>query len=81
MDSFAKKCVVGITLNREKIQFNLDNSLMLVTALAPKIGYAKAAEIAKYAHKHNTTLKQAALKLKYISEVDFNKLVNPKKMV
>ncbi|GHU33473.1 hypothetical protein FACS1894166_09020 [Bacilli bacterium] len=81
IDSFTKKCVVGITPNREKIQFNLDNSLMLVTAISPKIGYTKAAEIAKYAHQHNITLKQAALKLKYISEVDFNKIVDPKKMV
>ncbi|MDR0826183.1 MAG: class II fumarate hydratase [Mycoplasmataceae bacterium] len=81
MDSFTKKCVVDITANREKIQHNLDNSLMLVTALSPKIGYAKAAEIAKYAHKNGTTLKQAALKLKYVSESEFNKLVDPKKMI
>jgi fumarate hydratase class II len=54
---------------------------MLVTALAPKIGYTKAAEIAKYAHKNNATLKQAALKLGYISESDFDSLVKPEKMV
>jgi fumarate hydratase class II len=54
---------------------------MLVTALSPQIGYAKAAEIAKYAHHHNTTLKKAALTLGYISEKDFNKLVDPKKMI
>jgi fumarate hydratase class II len=54
---------------------------MLVTALSPKIGYAKAAEIAKYAYKHNTTLKKAALTLGYISEIDFDKLINVRKMV
>jgi fumarate hydratase class II len=73
--------VVGITVNNEKIQHNLDNSLMLVTALSPKIGYVKAAEIAKYAYNNNITLKQAALKLQYITEKEFEKLVDPKKMI
>ncbi|MDR3257850.1 MAG: class II fumarate hydratase [Mycoplasmataceae bacterium] len=81
MDSFTKKCIVGIEVNHEKIKYNLDNSLMLVTALAPKIGYAKSAEIAKYAHKNNLTLKQAALKLKYISETEFDQLVRPERMI
>ena len=53
---------------------------MLVTALAPHIGYYKAAEIAKTAHKNGTTLKEEALKLKYVSEEEFNKWVDPKKM-
>jgi fumarate hydratase class II len=81
MKSFSDKCLDDIQVNHERIKYNLEQSLMLVTALSPKIGYAKAAEIAKYAHKHNTTLKKAALTLKYINEVDFNKLVDPKKMV
>jgi fumarate hydratase class II len=81
INSFVDKCISGITINRQKIQFNLDNSLMLVTALSPKIGYAKAAEIAKYAHKNNLTLKQAALDLKYIDEFEFDQLVDPRKMV
>jgi fumarate hydratase class II len=54
---------------------------MLVTALSPKIGYAKATEIAKYAYKNNTTLKAAALKLKFVNEVEFDKLVDAKKMI
>jgi fumarate hydratase class II len=54
---------------------------MLVTALTPKIGYAKSAEIAKHAHKNNLTLKQAALKLGYVSEVDFDQLVKPERMI
>jgi fumarate hydratase class II len=78
---FVKKCINGITINKSKIEHNLNNSLMLVTALSPKIGYAKAAEIAKYAFQHNLTLKAAALKLQYVSAKDFDKLVDPKKMV
>jgi fumarate hydratase class II len=81
MQSFNLKCVSGIQVNKNKIESNLKNSLMLVTALTPKIGYSKAAEIAKYAYKNNLTLKQAALTLKYINETDFDKLVDAKKMV
>ena len=54
---------------------------MLVTALAPKIGYDKAAELAKLAHKNNTTLKEEALKSGYVNEVEFDSLVDPKKMI
>jgi fumarate hydratase class II len=81
MESFKNKCVNGIEVNHDRIKYNLEQSLMLVTALSPKIGYAKAAEIAKYAHKHNFTLKKAALTLGYISETDFDKLVDAKKMI
>ena len=54
---------------------------MLVTALADHIGYEKSSEIAKYAYKHKTTLKKSALTLKYVSEAEFDKIVDPKKMV
>jgi fumarate hydratase class II len=72
---------MGITINNQRMKHNLDNSLMLVTALSPKIGYAKAAEIAKLAYKENTSLKQAALKLKYVSSKEFDELVKPEKMI
>lgn len=81
LDSFIKKCVNGIKVNKDKIQFNLHNSLMLVTTLSPKIGYAKAADIAKYAYKNNLTLKQATLELKYVTAKEFDELVDPKKMI
>ena len=61
MRSFNDNCVSGITVNREKMARNLHDSLMLVTALSPHIGYEKAAEIAKKAFRENTTLKEAAL--------------------
>ena len=79
--NFALYCVKGIKANRKKIQEHLDNSLMLVTALAPHIGYDKAAKIAKTALKNNTTLKYEALKTGLIKEKDYNKIVNPKKMI
>ena len=79
--NFANYCVKGIKANKKKISELLDNSLMLVTALTPKIGYDNAAKIAKRAHKNNTSLKHEALKSKLISEVEYNKLVNPKKMI
>ena len=67
--------------NRERITELMQRSLMLVTALAPKIGYDKAAEIAKSAHKNGTTLKQEALRLGYISEADFDAIVRPETMI
>jgi fumarate hydratase class II len=79
--SFDMNCVQGIEPNRERIQHNLEQSLMLVTALNPHIGYDKAAEIAKYAHKKNTTLKSAALELGYVNATDFDIWVDPTKMV
>lgn len=81
MCSFHKNCVCGITPNREKIQENMEKSLMLVTALNPHVGYENAAKIAKLAHKENITLKQAAVKLGLVSEEDFDEFVNPQKMV
>ncbi len=79
--NFANYCVKGIKANKKKIQEHLDNSLMLVTALAPHIGYDKAAKIAKTALKNNTTLKHETLKTGLINKHDYNKIVNPKKMI
>ncbi len=79
--SFDEKCAQGIEPNVERIQHNLEQSLMLVTALNPHIGYDKAAEIAKHAYKHNSTLKEAAIQLGYLSLEEFNKWVDPKKMI
>ena len=78
--SFNKNCVKGLKANKKKINEHLNNSLMLVTALNNKIGYYKAAEIANNAYKNGTTLKEEALKLKYLSEEEFDKWVDPNKM-
>jgi len=79
--NFALYCVKGIKANKKRIKEHLDNSLMLVTALAPHIGYDNAAKIAKRALKNNTTLKHEALKTGLISEKDYGKIVDPKKMI
>jgi len=79
--SFTDNCVVGIEANRDRIKEHLNRSLMLVTALAPHIGYDKAAEIAKAAHKRGTTLREEAVRLGGISEADFDRLVRPEDMV
>ena len=79
--NFSLYCVKGIKANKKRIQEHLDNSLMLVTALAPKIGYDNAARIAKTALKNNTTLKFEALKTDLINEKDYDKIVDPKKMI
>ena len=71
----------GIKADKIKIKKFLDNSLMLVTALAPHIGYDNSAKIAKLALKNNTTLKQEALKTGLIKEKDYDKIVDPKKMI
>jgi len=81
MLSFEKHCIRGITANPERIAALLENSLMLVTALAPHIGYDKAAEIAKHANAHRTTLKQAALGLGYVTEEQFDAWVVPAEMI
>lgn len=78
--SFTNNCVNGIRPNLERINSLLEQSLMLVTALNTHIGYEKAAQIAKKAHKENTTLKKAALQLGYLTEEQFNRWVDPKKM-
>ena len=79
--NFALYCVKGIKANNKKIAEHLDNSLMLVTALVPKVGYDNAAKIAKKALKNNTTLKHEALKSDLIDEKEYNKIVDPKKMI
>jgi len=79
--SFHDRCVIGIEPNRKRIQQHLENSLMLVTALNPYIGYDKAAEIAKKAYHENKTLKEAALELGYLTEEEFDRYVDPRKMV
>ena len=80
-NGFAKYCIRGLKANKKRIKSLLDNSLMLVTALSPKIGYDNAAKVAKRAHKNGTTLKEEALKTGLINEKEFIKIVNPKKMV
>jgi fumarate hydratase class II len=79
--SFNEHCVVGIEANEQKIKEHLNNSLMLVTALNPHIGYEKAAMIAKEAYKNCTTLKFEAEKLGFLSNEEFDKLVQPRNMV
>lgn len=79
--SFCENCIDGIEANTKQIEENLNNSLMLVTALNASIGYDKAAEIAKKAHKEGTTLKEAALDLGYVSEKEFDSIVDPSKMI
>ncbi len=78
--SYNKRCLSGIEVNEDKIEEYLDNSLMLVTALNPVIGYDKAAEIAQKAFKENMSLKDAAVSLGYLSKEEFEKYVDPKKM-
>jgi fumarate hydratase class II len=78
--SFNNNCAVGIQPNLAAISSNLENSLMLVTALNPHIGYDNSAKIAKKAHKENKTLREATLELGLLSDEDFTKIVDPKKM-
>ena len=78
--SFSEKCIDGIKPNKKQIKKFVSNSLMLVTALNSKIGYHKAAEIANKAHKEDTTLREAAIDLKYLSGKEFDEIVDPKKM-
>ena len=79
--SFDRNCAQGIVPNTDKVDELLKNSLMLVTALNPKIGYYKAAEIANLAHQNKLTLKEAALQTGYITEVEFDEWVQPKNMI
>jgi fumarate hydratase class II len=79
--SFANYCIKGLRADKIRIKELLDNSLMLVTVLAPHIGYDNAARIAKNALKNNTTLKHEALKTKLVSEKEYSRIVNPKKMI
>ena len=78
--SFAMRCAVGITANEKRIRDHLEQSLMLVTALSPHIGYEKAAKIARHAHHEGTSLREAALKLGYVTEAEFDAWVRPEDM-
>ena len=79
-DSFTDHCVAGIEANEKNIEKNLCNSLMLVTALNPHIGYDNAAKVAQKAHAENITLKKAAVALGLLSAEDFDKFVKPEDM-
>ena len=79
--SFTEKCVAGITANEDRISHLMEQSLMLVTALAPEIGYDNATKIAKTAHKNGTTLREEAVKLGFVSEEDYDRIVKPEKMI
>ena len=79
--SFARNCVRGMEVNRERVAQLVSESLMLVTALNPHIGYDKAAAIAKKAHAEGTTLKQAAIELGHLTEAEFDEVVQPSQML
>jgi fumarate hydratase class II len=79
--SFTENCVVGIEAREDNIKSALERSLMLVTALAPKIGYDNAAKIAKTAHKNGTTLREEAVSGGYVTDAEFDEVVRPEKMI
>ncbi|HSM43274.1 MAG TPA: class II fumarate hydratase [Afifellaceae bacterium] len=79
--SFADNCVVGIEANEERIRDLMERSLMLVTALAPKIGYDNATKVAKTAHKNGTTLREEAVGLGFVTEEEFDTIVRPENMI
>jgi fumarate hydratase class II len=79
--SFTDHCVTGIRADKARIRELMERSLMLVTALAPHIGYQRAAEIAKAAHAAGTTLREEAIRLGYVSAAEFDRLVRPEKMI
>ena len=81
MRSLTDNCVAGLEPVRDKFEANLQNSLMLVTALNPHVGYENAARIAKKAHQENLTLKEAAVQLGILTESEFDRLVVPEDMV
>ncbi len=81
MASFEARCVSGIRANREKMRANLNASLMLVTALSPRIGYENAAKTAQKAHREGLTLKEACLALGYLTEEEFDDLFHPEQMI
>ena len=80
MNSFVEHCVVGIESTCETIEHYVNNSLMLVTALAPKIGYDNAAKVANTAHVQHISLKEAAMQLGHLTEAEFDPLVRPEDM-
>ena len=79
--SFVERCVRGIKANETRINFLMEESLMLVTALSPVIGYDKSTKVAKLAHNKGSTLKEAALELGYVTSEEFDRIVNPEKMI
>ena len=81
LNNFREKALIGLKANKEKIKQHLDNSLMLVTALNPHIGYDKASQIAKLAHQKNITLKESAKELGFLTEKEFDKIVQTKNMI
>ena len=81
INSFNERCASGIVANREKMQSNLYNSLMLVTAISPTIGYENAARVAKLAHSDGISLKEATVRLGYLTEAEFDKIFKPEEMV
>jgi fumarate hydratase class II len=80
-DGLRRFCIEGLQVNRKRIQELLDRSLMLVTALTPAIGYDRACHIARHAHKHGLSLREAALVLGEISAEEFDRAVRPEAMV
>lgn len=78
--SFTEHCIDGIQANEKRIRELMELSLMLVTALAPKIGYDNAAKVAKTAHARGTTLKEEAVRLGFVTAQEFDRLVQPDKM-
>jgi fumarate hydratase class II len=79
--SFADNCVAGIEADEERIRDLMQRSLMLVTALAPKIGYDNATKVAKTAHKNGTTLREEAVGLGFVTEEEFDAVVRPENMI
>lgn len=80
MRSFEKYCIDGLKVNQKKIKEYVDHSLMLVTALSPVIGYDKCAKVAHVAYEENLSLRQAVIKLGYLSGEEFDNIVIPEKM-
>jgi fumarate hydratase class II len=80
-ESFAERGIAGLEANVERISQHVERSLMLVTALSPHLGYEKAARIAQKAHREHTTLREAALALGWVNEDDFDRWVDPARML
>jgi fumarate hydratase class II len=79
--SFADRCIHGLEADEDRIREHRERSLMLVTALAPEIGYDNATTVAKTAHKNGTTLKEEAINLGFVDEATFDRVVRPENMV
>jgi fumarate hydratase class II len=80
INTFTTRCVVGIKANRERMKRNVEMDMSLATALAPYIGYARAAKIARKAYKEQKTVKQVALEMKIMPERELDKILNPRKL-